>query len=379
MKRLERSSIDRFKRESYQVRTTIVQAGISLPRDRIWTEQLFSYLPIERDCLVHQMVLRFALLLLLWFTGLVVYSFDGLMGEYVSNFQIYPAFFGPGFIILFGSYMIQNSLPDTIASFRDMIDLDDRSYRRLTEMIKRYSFSFAPCVLIALLIISSLTDVPQQILLMMAEGPKLHTLWEVSLLSFMYLLVGTGVWLGVSIWLTVLLISRQPMRVELSPRLIENFRGLSMLALWFSLFYFFSISIGVATSMTGSQASSLLEILLSPLPIFIGIGVVSVLFPFYNIHRVLLRLKWRELDDIATEYEDIRNRLDMALENQEGKETKLIPAIGQLLSLQMRERRVREAPEWPIDMGFVSRLLSLVLIPAIVRISVELFNRAFIK
>ncbi len=54
-------------------------------------------------------------------------------------------------------------------------------------------------------------------------------------------------------------------------------------------------------------------------------------------------------------------------------------AMGRLLSLQMRERKIREAPEWPIDIGFVSRLLSLVLVPAMVRISVELFNLIFIQ
>ena len=350
-----------------------------MPRDRIWTEKLISLLPFDGDRLAHQMVLRFALLLLLWLTGLVAYSLDGLAGEYVSNIQIYPAFFGPGLIILFGSYMIQKSLPDTVASFKTLTSLDDPSFRRLTERIKGYSFSFAPCALIALILISTVTDIPRQVQLMMAEGPTLHTLWEVVFVSVMYLLIGTGVWLGVSIWLTVLLISRQPLRVELSPGLIENFRELSMLAMWFSLFYFIAVSIGVATSVAGGPAFSLLEILLSPLPVFIGIGVASVLLPFYNIHRALLRLKRKELDEIAAGYEVVRGQLEGALERPEGEESRLIAAMGRLLSLQMREREVREAPEWPIDIGFVSRLLSLVLIPAVVRVSVELFNRAFIK
>lgn len=133
----------------------------------------------------------------------------------------------------------------------------------------------------------------------------------------------------------------------------------------------------VDASVVGSRAFSLLEILLSPLPIFIGIGVVSVLFPFYNIHRVLLSLKRQELNEINVEYEGIRSRLDEVLEHPEGEEARLIAAMGHLLSLQMKERNVREAPEWPIDIGFVSRLFSLVLIPAIVRISVEFIKRFF--
>ena len=43
----------------------IIKAGTALPKDRIWTEQLFNYIPFGRDRLFHQMALRFALLLLL--------------------------------------------------------------------------------------------------------------------------------------------------------------------------------------------------------------------------------------------------------------------------------------------------------------------------
>lgn len=71
-----------------------MQTGIALPKDRIWTEQLFSYLPFDRD-LVHQMALRFTFLILLWLSGLLAYSFDGLMEEFISNIQIYPAFWAP--------------------------------------------------------------------------------------------------------------------------------------------------------------------------------------------------------------------------------------------------------------------------------------------
>jgi hypothetical protein len=350
-----------------------------LPKDRIWIEQLFSYLPINMDSLTLQMALRFALLLSIWLSGLLVHSLDGLTMDYIYDIWIYQSFFGPGFIVLFGSYMIQKALPDTIASFKALVDLDEPDFQRLTARIKRYSFSLAPCVLLALIFVFTFMDVPRGFQLMMLEGIKLHIIWETLFIFFMYLLVGTGVWMGVSIWLTVILISRQPLKVELSPGLIDNFRGLNMLALWFSLFYFLAISIGVAVSMVGSPALSILEIVFSPFLIFIGIGVVSVLFPFYNIHKALLRLKRNELEKISKEFESIRSHLDEALKFPEAEEARLMTAMGRLLSLQLRERKLREAPEWPIDIGFVSRLLSLVLIPAVVRISIELFNRAFIK
>lgn len=81
-----------------------------------------------------------------------------------------------------------------------------------------------------------------------------------------------------------------------------------MLALWFSLFYFLAVSIGVAVSVSGSPAFSVLEIVFSSMPLFIGIGVVSILFLFFNIHRALRRLKRKELIEIAIEYDGIRGR-----------------------------------------------------------------------
>jgi len=44
------------------------------------------------------------------------------------------------------------------------------------------------------------------------------------------------------------------------------------------------------------------------MPLFIGIGVVSILLPFFNISRALRRLKRQELDEIAVEYDGIRSR-----------------------------------------------------------------------
>jgi hypothetical protein len=348
-----------------------------LPRGRIWTELLFDLLPVDRDRLSHQMVARLALLLLIWLSGLLAYGADGLAGDYLSNSQLLSTLFGNGLIVLFGTHMIQRSLPEAISSFRGLVDLDEGSFRRLSDRIEGLSFSFVPCLVIGLVYTLLLTDVPVEAQRVLAEGAAAHSLWGLVLVSFVYLLTGTGIWMGVSIWLTVFLISRQPLRVELSPGLMERFRGLSMLTLWFALFYFLAVSIGVAASVAGGPAVSLAEIVLSPLLLFIVIGVACVLLPFYNIHRALVGLKGRELREIEEEYDRLRLQLEEA--SQRGEEAGAIEAIGHLFSLQIRERRLREAPEWPADIGFVSRLVSVVLIPAVVRISVELFNRFYVR
>jgi len=112
---------------------------------------------------------------------------------------------------------------------------------------------------------------------------------EFAFLFFLNLLTATGVWIGVSIWLTIFLISKQPLQVKPSPSTIEEFRGLTMLALWFSLFYFLAISIGIVIPLARQPAMSLLNIFFSPLLAFIAIGVVVVVSPFYIFTKPFCR------------------------------------------------------------------------------------------
>ena len=45
-----------------------------------------------------------------------------------------------------------------------------------------------------------------------------------------------------------------------------------------------------------------------------------------------------------------------------------------LFILQIRERHVKAAQEWPIDVSFISKLIGLGLIPIISRIAAMLIN-----
>ncbi len=49
--------------------------------------------------------------------------------------------------------------------------------------------------------------------------------------------------------------------------------------------------------------------------------------------------------------------------------------LDRLFSLQIRERKARAAKEWPFDMGFVSKLLGLMIAPVAARILAEVLNR----
>ena len=52
-----------------------------------------------------------------------------------------------------------------------------------------------------------------------------------------------------------------------------------------------------------------------------------------------------------------------------------IGTMARLFSLQFKERHIKAAPEWPIDIGFLSKLTGLVLIPIISRIAMQIFTQ----
>ena len=128
--------------------------------------------------------------------------------------------------------------------------------------------------------------------------------------------------------------------------------------------------------MIGRPALTLTDIIISPLSLFIVIGIISILFPFYNIHRTLVMLKKQQLSKIEEQYPLLRQKLDMVADEPsfESNET-VVTIMARVMSLQLKEKTVRSAPEWPMDIEFLSKLLTVVLIPAIARIDIEILNR----
>ncbi len=351
-----------------------------LPRKMLWTELLFSYFPIDKRILSQQMLARFCFLFAVWLTGLLAYSLDGLTMSYVLELHIYPILFGMGILILFGTYMTQRTLSDLIQNVRPILKLDDLQFQKFHERVQRYSCSFLPCLFMAiglLVFASGALDTFQQALV---EDFKLHVIWNLFFNFFIYLLTATGIWIFMSTWLAIFLISRQPLSVKLLPKtFFERFRDLSIVALWISLGYFMgiSLSLGLTTFSAGAPALSLLEIIVSPNLFFIVIGVIGILLPFYNIHKALLRLKRQELRKIREESEQLLQQLDDILAKPPTRRfsDQTIGTMAHLLSLQFKERYVKAAPEWPIDISFLSKLTGLVLIPIIGRIAMQIFTQ----
>jgi hypothetical protein len=350
----------------------------------LWTELLFSYFPIDKKIFWQQMLARFCFLFSVWLIGLLAYALEGQMTSYIIDLGGYTNLFGTGFLVLFGSYSAQRKLNDIIQNVRPMLKLDDPQFQKFSERLERYSYSFLPCLFITIAFVVMgfgilLTGAPIEFQQAWAEGLRLIVIWFLLAQIFLWLLTATGIWMVVSIWLTIFLISRQPLNVELSPETIEKFRGLSILALWFSLFYFLGVSIANVLFLASAPALSLLEIVVSPYFFFIAIGIIGVLFPFYNIHNALLKLKKQELLIIEEESEQLLQQLDEVLAKQPTRQIsdQTITIMARLFSLQIKERHVKAAQEWPIDIGFLTKLIAVGLIPIIARIAAQIFTRYF--
>jgi len=346
-----------------------------LPKKMFWIESLFNYFPINREAIWQQMAIRVGVLFGIWIIGLLVHILEGLTIEYIDRLAFYLPYLCTFFLIFLGSYFVQTKLSQIIQDFRPMIKLDEKEFQKFSERLKRVIYSFFPCLLITLVLIV-LADLPSQFQQALTEGLSLQLIWSLFFNTFALLLTATAVWMFASIWLAIFVISRQPLGVKLSPETLGGFRELSLLALWFSLFYFIGVSIGNMSYFVGAESFSIVEIFLSPYFFFIVVGVVGILLPFYNIHLVLLKMKKQELARIFEESERLVQQLDEALKKQNSSQridNRIETLHYRLFNLQIKEKHAKAAREWPIDIDFVSKLLVLVFIPIISRILVMLF------
>jgi hypothetical protein len=145
--------------------------------------------------------------------------------------------------------------------------------------------------------------------------------------------------------------------------------------LGFSAFYFLAVALGLIIPLSSTPIVSLRDVILSPFLIYIVIGAIGVFVPFYNIHRTLVALKRRELLTIEEEFELMQKQLNEVQKEPEHKiSDQSLVLLDRLFCLQIRERKARAAKEWPIDIGFVSKLAGLIAAPAAARILPEILR-----
>lgn len=336
-----------------------------MPKKKVWTELLFSVFPFDKTKFWQQIAARFLFLLLIWILGLIFYSIDGLADNYLFSINNYILNFGMFLLILMGSYQVQKTINKILQDFKPLLKMDTTQYQNFSFRLKKYVYSFIPCVLIAL-IFAFLSGAYTYYQVAFADGIRIYLIWTLIFDSFSALLVGTIIWLFASIWLTIFLISRQELSVKLTEQTIVKFRELSMFALWFGLYYFIGVSVGNISFIANIQALTLSELVVSQYLVFVIIGIVGILLPFYNIHLTLLKLKNEELVKISKESDSLLKILDEELLNESSD--KVVFVLAQLFSLQLKEKQAKTGQEWPIDISFLSKLIMIGLIPILSRL-----------
>jgi hypothetical protein len=185
---------------------------------------------------------------------------------------------------------------------------------------------------------------------------------------FMFSLLGTLIWIIVSMWITFYVTLRQPLKINLSPHTNEEFRPLAIWGLKTLFITFVVVTIVVVFTGLGVivQRGGFSQYLGSL--IFFGtLGVLAFLLPFYHVHRILARLKKQELREIEEEHDRIIQSLTDAGPTK-SSDREAINNIIRLEVLHIRERRAKDADEWPIDTAILSAMTGLVLIPIVVNI-----------
>jgi hypothetical protein len=186
--------------------------------------------------------------------------------------------------------------------------------------------------------------------------------------SLFMLLLGTLVWIIVSMWITLYVAFSQPLNLKLSPHTDEEFRplaiwGLKVLFVTFVLVTILAVfySLGILISPGGVAGFVGLSTFI------VILGVIAFLLPFYHVHRVLVKLKKQELHEVEEEHDRIIQGLTGKASTQPS-DREAINSIISLEVLHIRERRAKDADDWPIDTTILSAMAGLVLIPIIVNI-----------
>lgn len=346
-----------------------------LPKRRMWTEVVMDFwaakFPVQRGGPIWWFVKRFCLLFVIWFFGLLASAYDGVLTGYLLNLQFHVMFFVTGMVVLYATGGLRSFLEWLPEWASPILRLDESEFKQFLEKGERWATSFLPpslwTVAMMLLYLSSSQET-------IVQSLTARSVVEFGLGLFSYLLQGTGIWIIISIWLVVFRVSRQPLDLQLSPQTSKTFRPLAMPSLYGAASFFLIIFL----IPFFQPLTSILE--LTVFGLFILFGALAFLVPFYNIHLVLVRLKKDELLSISEETSKLIRELNETLLEQPARDSgdRIRTIAARLLALHIREKRVEEAQEWPVDISFFSALGGLILM-ASGRLIMTLVERIFLS
>jgi hypothetical protein len=357
-----------------------------LPKRMLWTEKLFQLIPIGKEGGSFASFLKVRLirsLCLTFIVGLVAVPFYLGAGFTISAFYgAVVSLVGMLFslLVLFLVFVVsgwfQNKWDWFFGWSKSILKFSETEFNKFRDRREKLIDSFYACLAIAVFFVI-LGMIPSMRIAMEELSPMLlrPTVMLVFLIftnSVFMLLLGTLIWIIVSMWITLFVTLRQPLNLKLSPHIDEEFRPLAIWGLKVLFIAFVLVVILAVFYILGILVSPSGDVSFLELSAFIVIlGVIAFLLPFYHVHRVLVKLKKQELHDIEEEHDRIIQNLTGTAPVQ-SSDREAINSIISLEVLHIRERRAKDADVWPIDTAILSAMAGLVLIPILVNIITSL-------
>jgi hypothetical protein len=343
----------------------------------LWTERLFQLIPIGKERGSFASFLAVRLIRSLGFT--FIFFLIGFVAVLISGNKTIAQ--DPRGLASYGYFFISIFLAFTVSGwFRNKWDwffswsshilkMSDTEFGKFRDKMEKFNNNFLACLIIFLpffisYLIYSLSS-------FLKDWGTLVVVYLAFVNFFLVLFFATLVWIVVSMWITLYVTLRQPLNLKLSPRTNEEFRplaiwGLKVLFITFVLVtivvIFYNLGIVVSPWGVAGFAGSVIFL--------VFLGVLAFLLPFYHVHRVLVKLKKQELQEIEEEHDRIIQ--DLSTKSTQSSDRKAINSIISLEVLHVRERRAKDADDWPIDTTILSAAAGLVLIPILVNIITSL-------
>ena len=364
-----------------------------MPKRMLLTERIFQLLPIGKERgsfasflavrLIRSLCLTFIFVLTVVLASLVSgYTGSGYTGSGFFAITGFAYFFTVVFLVLVVSGWFHNKWDWFFGWSSHILKLSETEFGKFRDRMEKFVNNFFACLAIALILFIS-GVIPSIPLFINTFGSMALVVWALCLNFFLMLLLGTLIWVIVSMWITFYLTLRQPLNLKLSHRANEEFQPLAIwsLKVLFVTFVFVAIvvvfyNLGVVFSPGGFTGfvGGLIFILI--------LGVIAFLLPFYHVHRVLMKLKEQELLEIEVESNKLMQDLaqtapkNHALHSEEHT-TQIINSLASLQVLQIREERAKEADVWPINTTILSIVAGIVLVPILSQIIINFLSTIF--
>ena len=353
----------------------------------LWTEKLFQLIPIgkEHGSFASFLAVRLTRALCLTFVIFLISIPAWLLMGISTTAQVNDMLPLTGMLFIFVMISVAFVVSGWFHSKWDwffgwsshILRLSETEFNKFRDGREKFVKSSFACLIVTL-ILYVISAIPFLELMNKEYGqlmlrPAVFLGYLATINFFNALLVGTLLWIIVSMWITFSVTLSKPLNVKLSPRIDKEFRPLAIwsLKILFVTFVLVAIiivfvNVGVLIIPGGFAGY------LGTLIFLVFMGVLAFLLPFYHVHRVLKKLKEEELHEIEEEHDRITQDLTGTRSTQtpdtESHMMHLMDSLINLEILHMRERRAKDADDWPIDTTILSAMAGLVLIPIVVNI-----------